>query len=119
MRLSLSLTRVCRFPTGQQLVTKLVTAPMGTVMVPTTMIMGQVVTAYNPFTQQQGQPQAITLQQQPAAQTVQAVQAQADSQTQAAQGQTTQQGVAQQAQQQQQAQFLQVQLLRLSTEEGS
>lgn len=44
-----------RFPTGQQLVTKLVTAPMacGAVMVPTSMFMGQVVTAYNPFTGQQ------------------------------------------------------------------
>lgn len=92
-----------RFPTGQQLVTKLVTAPMGTVMVPTTMIMGQVVTAYSPF-QQQGQPQAITLQQQQPP--PQPLQAQADSQTQAVQGQTTQPGVAQQAQQQ--AQFLQV-----------
>ncbi|KAI5087773.1 clock circadian regulator b, partial [Silurus meridionalis] len=47
-----------RFP-GQQLVTKLVTAPMAcsTVMVPTTMFMGQVVTAYNPFAQQQPQQQ--------------------------------------------------------------
>lgn len=44
-----------RFPTGQQLVTKLVTAPMacGAVMVPTSMFMGQVVTAYNPFSGQQ------------------------------------------------------------------
>lgn len=35
--------------------TKLVTAPMacGAVMVPTSMFMGQVVTAYNPFTGQQ------------------------------------------------------------------
>lgn len=49
-----------RFP-GQQLVTKLVTAPMAcsTVMVPTTMFMGQVVTAYSPFAQQPGQTQAI------------------------------------------------------------
>uniref|UniRef100_A0A3B4AV35 Circadian locomoter output cycles protein kaput n=1 Tax=Periophthalmus magnuspinnatus TaxID=409849 RepID=A0A3B4AV35_9GOBI len=40
-----------QFPAGQQLVTKLVTAPMacGAVMVPTSMFMGQVVTAYNPF----------------------------------------------------------------------
>lgn len=43
------------FPAGQQLVTKLVTAPMacGAVMVPTSMFMGQVVTAYNPFGGQQ------------------------------------------------------------------
>uniref|UniRef100_A0AAQ4P206 Clock circadian regulator b n=1 Tax=Gasterosteus aculeatus aculeatus TaxID=481459 RepID=A0AAQ4P206_GASAC len=43
--------RQIRFPAGQQLVTKLVTAPMacGAVMVPTSMFMGQVVTAYNPF----------------------------------------------------------------------
>lgn len=42
-----------RFPSGQQL--KLVTAPMacGAVMVPTSMFMGQVVTAYNPFGGQQ------------------------------------------------------------------
>ncbi|XP_041947419.1 clock circadian regulator b isoform X9 [Alosa sapidissima] len=93
--------RQIRFPAGQQLVTKLVTAPMacGAVMVPTTMFMGQVVTAYSPF--QQSQPQAITLQQQP-----QPGQTQVDSQTQAAQGQAAQSGVAQQ--QQQQAQFLQV-----------
>uniref|UniRef100_A0A4W6G801 Circadian locomoter output cycles protein kaput n=1 Tax=Lates calcarifer TaxID=8187 RepID=A0A4W6G801_LATCA len=48
--------RQIRFPAGQQLVTKLVTAPMacGAVMVPTSMFMGQVVTAYNPFGGQQG-----------------------------------------------------------------
>ncbi|XP_058240702.1 clock circadian regulator b isoform X3 [Hemibagrus wyckioides] len=53
-------TTINRFP-GQQLVTKLVTAPMAcsTVMVPTTMFMGQVVTAYSQFAQQQGQTQAI------------------------------------------------------------
>uniref|UniRef100_A0A8C9YZE0 Circadian locomoter output cycles protein kaput n=1 Tax=Sander lucioperca TaxID=283035 RepID=A0A8C9YZE0_SANLU len=54
-----------RFPAGQQLVTKLVTAPMacGAVMVPTSMFMGQVVTAYNPFGGQQGgQTQTLTLQ---------------------------------------------------------
>uniref|UniRef100_A0A8C4FEE3 Circadian locomoter output cycles protein kaput n=1 Tax=Dicentrarchus labrax TaxID=13489 RepID=A0A8C4FEE3_DICLA len=46
--------RQIRFPAGQQL--KLVTAPMpcGAVMVPTSMFMGQVVTAYNPFGGQQG-----------------------------------------------------------------
>ncbi|XP_056265080.1 clock circadian regulator b isoform X3 [Pseudoliparis swirei] len=58
--------RQIRFPAGQQLVTKLVTAPMacGAVMVPTSMFMGQVVTAYNPFGgQQQGGPtQTLTLQ---------------------------------------------------------
>uniref|UniRef100_A0A8D0D1L1 Circadian locomoter output cycles protein kaput n=1 Tax=Sander lucioperca TaxID=283035 RepID=A0A8D0D1L1_SANLU len=54
-----------QFPAGQQLVTKLVTAPMacGAVMVPTSMFMGQVVTAYNPFGGQQGgQTQTLTLQ---------------------------------------------------------
>lgn len=53
-------TTINRFP-GQQLVTKLVTAPMAcsTVMVPTTMFMGQVVAAYSPFAQQPGQTQAI------------------------------------------------------------
>uniref|UniRef100_A0A8C5FLD4 Circadian locomoter output cycles protein kaput n=1 Tax=Gadus morhua TaxID=8049 RepID=A0A8C5FLD4_GADMO len=47
--------RQIRFPAGQQLLTKLVTAPMacGAVMVPTSMFMGQVVTAYNPFGGQQ------------------------------------------------------------------
>ncbi|XP_062899188.1 circadian locomoter output cycles protein kaput isoform X5 [Mobula hypostoma] len=50
--------RLLRFSQGQQLITKLVTAPVGcsAVMVPTTMIMGQVVTAYPTFaTQQQSQ----------------------------------------------------------------
>nr|QGW67273.1 circadian locomoter output cycles protein kaput [Rhamdia quelen] len=53
-------TTINRFP-GQHLVTKLVTAPMAcsTVMVPTTMFMGQVVTAYNPFVQQQGPTQVV------------------------------------------------------------
>ena len=94
--LCVSLSLSLRFPAGQQLVTKLVTAPMtcGAVMVPTTMFM------YNPFAQQQGQAQAITLQQQ------QQGQPQADSQTQASQGQVTQTGIPQQTQQQ--AQFLQV-----------
>uniref|UniRef100_A0A8B9JSB4 Circadian locomoter output cycles protein kaput n=1 Tax=Astyanax mexicanus TaxID=7994 RepID=A0A8B9JSB4_ASTMX len=88
-----------RFPAGQQLVTKLVTAPMacGTVMVPTTMFMGQVVTAYSPFAQQQGQTQTIALQPQ--------VAAQSDSQTQAPAVQSAQQQGATQPQQQQQ--FLQ------------
>ncbi|XP_036438938.1 clock circadian regulator b isoform X2 [Colossoma macropomum] len=92
-------TAINRFPTGQQLVTKLVTAPMacGAVMVPTTMFMGQVVTAYSPFAQQQGQTQAIALQTQAAAQS--------DSQTQASAVQSGQQQGATQPQQQQQ--FLQ------------
>ncbi|XP_060772543.1 clock circadian regulator b isoform X3 [Neoarius graeffei] len=53
-------TTINRLP-GQQLVTKLVTAPMacGTVMVPSTMFMGQVVTAYSQFAQQQDQSQAM------------------------------------------------------------
>ncbi|XP_029918901.1 clock circadian regulator b isoform X2 [Myripristis murdjan] len=91
--------RQIRFPAGQQLVTKLVTAPMacGAVMVPTSMFMGQVVTAYNPFGgQQAGQTQTLTLQ--PA----QPPQAQPDAQNQTAVvAQTGQQG------QQQQQQFLQ------------
>uniref|UniRef100_A0A669AVH1 Circadian locomoter output cycles protein kaput n=1 Tax=Oreochromis niloticus TaxID=8128 RepID=A0A669AVH1_ORENI len=93
--------RQIRFPAGQQLVTKLVTAPMhacGAVMVPTSMFMGQVVTAYNPFGSQQqgGQTQTLTLQ--PA----QAPQGQPDGQNQTAVvAQSNQQG------QQQQQQFLQ------------
>uniref|UniRef100_A0AAR2ITN3 Circadian locomoter output cycles protein kaput n=1 Tax=Pygocentrus nattereri TaxID=42514 RepID=A0AAR2ITN3_PYGNA len=92
--------QIYTFPAGQQLVTKLVTAPMacGAVMVPTTMFMGQVVTAYSPFAQQQGQTQAIALQTQAATQS--------DSQTQASAIQTGQQQGATQPQQQQQ--FLQV-----------
>ncbi|XP_067843380.1 circadian locomoter output cycles protein kaput isoform X3 [Heptranchias perlo] len=52
-----------RFTQGQQLVTKLVTAPMGcsAVMVPTTMFMGQVMTAYPTFATQQQQSQILTL----------------------------------------------------------
>lgn len=51
--------RQIRFSQGQQLVTKLVTAPVacGAVMVPSTMLMGQVVTAYPTFTAQQPPPQ--------------------------------------------------------------
>uniref|UniRef100_A0A4W3ISQ0 Clock circadian regulator b n=1 Tax=Callorhinchus milii TaxID=7868 RepID=A0A4W3ISQ0_CALMI len=54
--------RPLRFTQGQQLVTKLVTTPMGcsAVMVPTTMFMGQVVTAYPTFATQQ-QPQTLSL----------------------------------------------------------
>ncbi|KAM8888416.1 circadian locomoter output cycles protein kaput isoform 3-T5 [Synchiropus picturatus] len=53
-----------RFPAAPQLLTKLVTGQMacGAVMVPTTMLMGQVVTAFTP---QQGQPQTIGISQQP------------------------------------------------------
>uniref|UniRef100_A0A671YGT5 Circadian locomoter output cycles protein kaput n=1 Tax=Sparus aurata TaxID=8175 RepID=A0A671YGT5_SPAAU len=86
--------RQIRFPAGQQLVTKLVTAPMacGAVMVPTSMFMGQVVTAYNPF----GGQQTLTLQ------AAQPPQGQPDGQNQTAVvAQSGQQG------QQQQQQFLQ------------
>uniref|UniRef100_A0A8D0CYU6 Circadian locomoter output cycles protein kaput n=1 Tax=Sander lucioperca TaxID=283035 RepID=A0A8D0CYU6_SANLU len=53
-----------RFPASPQLLTKLVTGQMacGAVMVPTTMFMGQVVTAFAP---QQGQTQTISISQQP------------------------------------------------------
>uniref|UniRef100_A0A8C5EJP2 Circadian locomoter output cycles protein kaput n=1 Tax=Gouania willdenowi TaxID=441366 RepID=A0A8C5EJP2_GOUWI len=53
-----------RFPGGPQLLTKLVTGQMtcGAVMVPTTMLMGQVVTAFAP---QQNQTQTISISQQP------------------------------------------------------
>ncbi|XP_051557827.1 circadian locomoter output cycles protein kaput-like isoform X2 [Myxocyprinus asiaticus] len=90
-----------RFPAGQQLVTKIMTAPMacGTVMVPTTMFMGQVVTAYSPFSQQQGQTQAIALQTQP--------NATAEQQAQATSLQSNQQQGATQQQTKQQQQFLQ------------
>lgn len=55
-----------RFSQGQQLVTKLVTAPVacGAVMVPSTMLMGQVVTAYPTFAAQQQQPQTLSVTQQ-------------------------------------------------------
>uniref|UniRef100_A0A8C4MKD5 histone acetyltransferase n=1 Tax=Equus asinus asinus TaxID=83772 RepID=A0A8C4MKD5_EQUAS len=59
--------RQIRFSQGQQLVTKLVTAPVacGAVMVPSAMLMGQVVTAYPTFaTQQQSQTLSVTQQQQ-------------------------------------------------------
>ncbi|KAM4854379.1 circadian locomoter output cycles protein kaput isoform 3-T7 [Thomomys bottae] len=58
--------RQIRFSQGQQLVTKLVTAPVacGAVMVPGTMLMGQVVTAYPTFTAQQQQAQALSVTQQ-------------------------------------------------------
>jgi len=52
--------RQIRFSQGQQLVTKLVTAPVacGAVMVPSTMLMGPVVTAYPTFAPQQQPSQA-------------------------------------------------------------
>ncbi|XP_067891212.1 circadian locomoter output cycles protein kaput isoform X2 [Heterodontus francisci] len=55
--------RSLRFTQGQQLVTKLVTAPKGcsAVMVPTTMFMGQVVTTYPTFATQQQQSQTLPL----------------------------------------------------------
>ncbi|XP_010870543.3 circadian locomoter output cycles protein kaput isoform X2 [Esox lucius] len=78
------------FPAGSQLLTKLVTGPMacGAVMVPTSMFMGQVVTAFAP---QQGQTQTISIGQQQ------------EQQNQA----QTQASAAQQGQAQQQTQFLQ------------
>ncbi|XP_050967398.1 clock circadian regulator b isoform X8 [Labeo rohita] len=91
-----------RFPAGQQLVTKIVTAPMacGAVMVPTTMFMGQVVTAYSPFAQQQGQTQTIALQTQSTAP--------AEQQAQATTLQTSQQQGATQQPTKQQQPFLQI-----------
>ncbi|CAG5862355.1 unnamed protein product [Menidia menidia] len=64
-------TAQIRFPTGPQLLTKLVTGQMacGAVVVPTTMFMGQVVTAFAP---QQGQTQTISISQQPQQQEQQA-----------------------------------------------
>uniref|UniRef100_A0A8C2DI72 Circadian locomoter output cycles protein kaput n=1 Tax=Cyprinus carpio TaxID=7962 RepID=A0A8C2DI72_CYPCA len=89
--------RQIRFPAAPQLLTKLVTGPMacGAVMVPTTMFMGQVVTAFAP---QQGQAQTISITQQPSAQTPEQ---QAQTQSQIATGTAQQQGQAQQQQQQQ------------------
>ncbi|XP_071025213.1 circadian locomoter output cycles protein kaput-like isoform X3 [Oncorhynchus clarkii lewisi] len=81
-----------QFPAGQQLVTKLVTAPMacGAVMVPTSVFMGQPVIAYNPFGGQQGG-QTLTLQ------AAQPQQNQPDSQTQTTVvAQSNQQGAQQQ-----------------------
>ena len=50
-----------RFSQGQQLVTKLVTAPVacGAVVVPSAMLMGQVVTAYPTFAPQAPQSQTL------------------------------------------------------------
>uniref|UniRef100_A0A8C1RUN6 Circadian locomoter output cycles protein kaput n=1 Tax=Cyprinus carpio TaxID=7962 RepID=A0A8C1RUN6_CYPCA len=82
--------RQIRFPAAPQLLTKLVTGPMacGAVMVPTTMFMGQVVTAFAP---QQGQAQTISITQQPSAQTPEQ---QAQTQSQIATGTAQQQGQA-------------------------
>ncbi|XP_053559932.1 circadian locomoter output cycles protein kaput isoform X2 [Bombina bombina] len=57
--------RQIRFSQAQQIVTKLVTTPVacGAVMVPSTMFMGQVVTAYPTFAPQQ-QPQTLSITQQ-------------------------------------------------------
>uniref|UniRef100_A0A8C1X6U8 Circadian locomoter output cycles protein kaput n=1 Tax=Cyprinus carpio TaxID=7962 RepID=A0A8C1X6U8_CYPCA len=95
--------RQIRFPAAPQLLTKLVTGPMacGAVMVPTTMFMGQVVTAFAP---QQGQAQTISITQQPSAQMQEQ---QAQTQSQIATGTAQQQGQAQAQLAQQQTQFLQ------------
>lgn len=78
-------------------------------MVPTTMFMGQVVTAFAP---QQGQPQTISITQQPPAQTPEQ---QAQTQSQTATGTAQQQGQAQAQLAQQQTQFLQVPRRELRT----
>ncbi|XP_012503355.1 PREDICTED: circadian locomoter output cycles protein kaput-like, partial [Propithecus coquereli] len=72
------------FSQGQQLVTKLVTAPVacGAVMVPSTMLMGQVVTAYPTFAAQQQQAQALAVTQQQNSQEPQLASAQQPSQAQ-------------------------------------
>uniref|UniRef100_A0A2K6FL32 histone acetyltransferase n=1 Tax=Propithecus coquereli TaxID=379532 RepID=A0A2K6FL32_PROCO len=76
--------RQIRFSQGQQLVTKLVTAPVacGAVMVPSTMLMGQVVTAYPTFAAQQQQAQALAVTQQQNSQEPQLASAQQPSQAQ-------------------------------------
>ncbi|KAJ8795401.1 hypothetical protein J1605_018416 [Eschrichtius robustus] len=58
--------RQIRFSQGQQLVTKLVTAPVacGAVVVPSAMLMGQVVTAYPTFAPQAPQSQTLPVTQQ-------------------------------------------------------
>ncbi|KAF4012989.1 hypothetical protein G4228_004461 [Cervus hanglu yarkandensis] len=62
--------RQIRFSQGQQLVTKLVTAPVacGAVMVPSAMLMGQVVTAYPTFAPQHPQSQTLSVTQQQSSQ---------------------------------------------------
>lgn len=98
-----------RFPAGPQLLTKLVTGQMacGAVMVPTTMFMGQVVTAFAP---QQGQTQTISISQQPQQQQQQ--QQQQEQQVQQ-QSQVTAMQPGQAPLAQQQTQFLQVTLSAL------
>ncbi|XP_053285951.1 circadian locomoter output cycles protein kaput isoform X3 [Pleuronectes platessa] len=93
-----------RFPAAPQLLTKLVTGQMacGAVMVPTTMFMGQVVTAFAP---QQGQTQTISISQQPPTQQQQLPQQQEQLQSQVTAMQPVQAPLAQQ-----QTQFLQVTL---------
>ena len=92
-----------RFPAGPQLLTKLVTGQMacGAVMVPTTMFMGQVVTAFAP---QQGQTQTISISQQPPQQHQQEQQQQQQQQ----QPQVTAMQSGQAPLAQQQTQFIQV-----------
>lgn len=99
-----------RFSQGQQLVTKLVTAPVacGAVMVPSTMFMGQVVTAYPTFAAQQQQTQTLSITQQ---QQQQQQQSQQDHQQQL----TTVQQPAQSQLTQHPQQFLQVMNVELST----
>uniref|UniRef100_A0A672V9A7 Circadian locomoter output cycles protein kaput n=1 Tax=Strigops habroptila TaxID=2489341 RepID=A0A672V9A7_STRHB len=84
--------RQIRFSQGQQLVTKLVTAPVacGAVMVPSTMFMGQVVTAYPTFAAQQQQPQPLSITQQQQQQSQQDHQQQVTTVQQPAQPQLTQ-----------------------------
>lgn len=104
--LSCSLSGSDRFPAGPQLLTKLVTGQMacGAVMVPTTMFMGQVVTAFAP---QQGQTQTISISQQPTQQQQQHQHQQHQQEQQQSQVTAMQPGQAPLAGQQ--TQFLQVQ----------
>ncbi|XP_026201139.1 clock circadian regulator a isoform X2 [Anabas testudineus] len=94
-----------RFPATPQLLTKLVAGPMAcqAVMVPTTMFMGQVVTAFAP---QQGQTQTISISQQPPTQQQQQQQQQEQQQVQP-QTQVTAMQPGQTPLGQQQTQFLQ------------
>ncbi|XP_073501579.1 circadian locomoter output cycles protein kaput isoform X3 [Phyllobates terribilis] len=81
--------RQIRFSQAQQIVTKLVTTPVacGAVMVPSTMFMGPVVTAYPTFATQQQQPQTISITQQQQSQQEQPQQLQSVQQQQAQLGQ--------------------------------
>ncbi|CAJ0964179.1 unnamed protein product, partial [Ranitomeya imitator] len=85
--------RQIRFSQAQQIVTKLVTTPVacGAVMVPSTMFMGPVVTAYPTFATQQQQPQTISITQQQQSQQEQLQQLQSVQQQQAQLGQQPQQ----------------------------